>query len=36
MIKYEEPTMNKLYLGDKDNPELIMVGDDWDPIKRRH
>lgn len=32
MIKYEETKINKLNLGDRDNPQVIMVGDNWDPL----
>lgn len=32
IIKYEEPTLKKVNLGESDKPKEILVGDDWDPI----
>lgn len=32
LIKYEEPKMKKVNLGEEDKPKTILVGDDWDPI----
>ncbi len=31
-IRYEEPKVAKLNLGDQKEPKPIIVGDDWDPI----
>ena len=30
-IKYKEPTVKKMNLGDEANPKNIFVGDDWNP-----
>ncbi len=31
-IKYEEPTVKTMNLGDEANPKYIFVGDDWNPV----
>lgn len=32
MIKYEEPNIKKVNLGEKNNPQMIMIKDNWDPV----
>lgn len=31
-MKYEEPTVKTMNLGDEANPKNIFVGDDWNPV----
>ena len=31
-IKYEEPTVKTMKLGDEAEPKNILVGDDWNPV----
>lgn len=32
MIKYEEPNIKKVDLGEQDNPKVILVGNDWNLV----